>query len=117
MTFFLDENFPKLAVQFLNQRGHVTFDIRGTEHEGIDDFAIFRMAKEQSAIFLTCDRDFYHTIHLTEKPHYGIIVITLRRPNASAIIDKLQWVIENLHKFTFTDECILLTDTKCTIYR
>ncbi len=117
MKFFLHENFPKSAIQFLNERGHKSFDIRGTENEGLDDFSIFQLAKEKSAIFLTCDRDFFHTIHLTEKPHYGIIVITLRKPNGKAIIDKLLWVMDRLDHFSFTDECILLTDNNCTIYR
>lgn len=35
MKFFLDENFPKSAKDFLATRGHEVFDIRGTADEGL----------------------------------------------------------------------------------
>lgn len=96
---------------------HTVFDIRGTAQEGISDIEIFSMAKKEKAIFLTSDKDFYHTIHLTEKPHYGIIVIALRQPNAKAIVDKINWVLDNIEKFTFNDECLLITDKNCTVFK
>ncbi|RKX83402.1 MAG: hypothetical protein DRP58_08810 [Spirochaetes bacterium] len=117
MKFFLDENFPKKVTSLLEQLGHTVFDIRGTVQEGISDLEIFSLAKKEKAIFLTSDKDFYHTIHLTEKPHYGIIVIALRQPNSGAIIEKIIWVLNNLEKFSFNNECLLLTDNKCTVFK
>ena len=117
MKFFLDENFPKKVTPLLEKKGHTVFDIRGTKQEGITDTEIFSLAKEAQAIFLTSDKDFYHTIHLTEKPHHGIIVIALRQPNSRAIIEKITWILDNLDRFSFTNECILLTDRKCTIFK
>ena len=117
MRFFLDENFPKAATKYLNKLEFTVSDIRGTELEGITDQEIFSLAKKGNAIFLTSDKDFYHTIHITEKPHSGIIVIALRQPNTNAILEKLKWVLENQNKFEFKNECILLTDTKCTEYK
>jgi predicted nuclease of predicted toxin-antitoxin system len=116
MKFFLDENFPKAASKLLEQRGHQVIDIRGTENEGISDHEILEFSRKESAIFLTCDRDFFHTIHLTHKPHAGIIVITLRRPNAKSILEKLTWVVDNQSKFQFQNKCILLSDSKCSVY-
>ena len=117
MKFFLDENFPKKAALVPEQFGHTVFDIRGTVQEGISDTEIFSLAKEKKAIFLTSDKDFYHTIHLTEKPHFGIIVIALRQPNSEAITEKIIWVLDNLEKFSFKNECLLLTDKKCTVFK
>jgi predicted nuclease of predicted toxin-antitoxin system len=117
MKFFLDENFPKKITPILEKQGHMVFDIRGTVHEGMADTEIFSLAKKEQAIFLTSDKDFYHTIHLTEKPHYGIIVIALRQPNSQAIIEKITWVLNNIERFSFKDGCILLTDKKCTVFR
>ena len=116
MRFFLDENFPKTATSFLENQGHTVFDIRGTEQERITDQEIFSLAKKEKSVFLTSDKDFFHTIHLTEKPHSGIIVIALRQPNTFAILEKLKWVLENKNKFEFENECLLLTDKKCTRY-
>ena len=117
MKFFLDENFPKKVISRLEQLGHTVFDIRGSVQEGISDTEIFSLAKNEKAIFLTSDKDFYHTIHLTEKPHYGIVVIALRQPNSNAILDKINWVLDNIEKFSFNDECLLITDKKCTVFK
>lgn len=78
MIFFLDENFPKMAHTILGNAGHTVLDIRSTDKEGLPDNELFQLAKQGRAIFLTTDKDYYHTIHLTEKPHFGIIVIALR---------------------------------------
>ena len=117
MKFFLDENFPKKAISLLETQQHTAFDIRGSSHEGLEDKELFSLAKKEKAVFLTTDKDFYHTIHLTEKPHYGIIVIALRQPNSKAILDKLEWVLINIEKFSFKNECLLLTDSKCTVFK
>ena len=68
MKFFFDENFPRAAAGLLDARGHEWADIRGTDQEGSDDTTIFRMAQQQGAVFLTTDRDFFHTVpHLQYK--------------------------------------------------
>lgn len=117
MNFFLDENIPKKAADYLLENNHVIFDIRGSSKEGIDDYAIFDLAKKAKAVFLTTDKDFYHTIHFTEKPHYGIIVIALRQPNTAAILEKLQWILLNIAKLSFENTCHLVTDNQCIIFR
>jgi predicted nuclease of predicted toxin-antitoxin system len=117
MIFFLDENFPKKAIWLLQEYGHSSIDIRGSNQEGLSDIDIFSLAKNKKAVFITSDKDFYHTIHMTEKPHFGIIVVALRQPNSKAILDKLEWVLNNLEKFSFNNQCLLLTDTKCTVFK
>jgi predicted nuclease of predicted toxin-antitoxin system len=47
MLFFLDENFPKRAVSFLNEKGHETLDLRGTPEEGLSDSLTFDIAPLQ----------------------------------------------------------------------
>lgn len=51
MNFFLDENFPKTAVELLTQLSHVVFDVRSTEAEGADDEMIFKIAQDKRAVF------------------------------------------------------------------
>ena len=102
MIFLLDENFPKSAEQLLIELGHQVIDIRGTEFQGIDDSHLFEIAQQQQAILLSTDRDFYHTIPLKFKEHFGVIVIALKQPNRQAILARLHWVVaegllENLH--------------------
>ncbi len=80
MNFFLDENFPKPVTQILISKGHQVFDMRSTEFEGSGDTKIFELAQEKGAIFLTTDKDFFHTIPFLYEKHRGIIVISLRQP-------------------------------------
>lgn len=116
MNFFLDENFPKIAGKILEAEGHAVFDIRGTEKEGISDIDIFNISKNSSAVFLTTDKDFYHTIHLTSKPHHGIVIIALAQPNADNIILKLKWFLKHISGQKMKDKCFLITDNRCNIY-
>ena len=115
MIFFLDENFPKSAGKYLLSIGHKIVDIRATSREGLSDIEIFEMAQNDKAIFLTTDRDFFHTIpHLFEN-HCGVIVIALRQPNRQSILDKLIWAVENLDLFNISNKIVLLRDRHYTI--
>lgn len=116
MNFFLDENFPKSAEIILINNNHLVFDIRGTDNEGMADLLIFELSKKNNAVFLTTDKDFYHTIHLLSKPHYGIVVIALSQPNAAKIISKLQWFIENFVNTELESHCFLISDKSCKVF-
>jgi len=114
MLFFLDENFPKKVVPFLNEKGHETLDIRGTPQEGLSDNLIFTIAQEKGAVFLTTDRDFFHTVPFLYSEHRGIVVIALSQPNTKNILDKLAVALIHLEKQDIGSHCLLLTDTKMT---
>jgi predicted nuclease of predicted toxin-antitoxin system len=117
VNFFLDENFPKPAIRILEAQGHKVFDIRGTIHEGADDGSIFLLAQAENAIFLTTDRDFFHTIPGMYENHSGIIVISLRQPNRKNIIDKLIYVLTHFDFATLHSKVLLLTDKSYSIYQ
>lgn len=110
MTFFLDENFPKSATGVLEGMGHRVLDLRGTGREGASDEAIFAEAQEFGAIFLTTDRDFFHTVRHLHAAHAGIIVIALRLPNRGSILDKLIWILKRVRPEDFADRTIQLLD-------
>jgi predicted nuclease of predicted toxin-antitoxin system len=110
MRFFLDENFPKSAANMLRQIGHDVNDLRGSGREGLADSQIFDEAQRSESIFLTTDRDFFHTIpHLYEK-HHGVIVIALRQPNKKAILQKLSWILGRIKASDFANRTIQLRD-------
>ena len=95
MNFFLDENFPKSAHAYLTQRGHSCLDVRDHLPQGADDMEVFALAQKYHAIFLTTDKDFYHTIPFLQPLHHGIVVVSLRQPNRQAILEHLQWFLGN----------------------
>jgi predicted nuclease of predicted toxin-antitoxin system len=110
MKFFLDENFPKAAADMLEEMGHAVFDLRGTGREGSADRDIFAEAQQQGAVFLTTDRDFFHTIPHLHEEHCGVIVIALSQPNRTAILEKLSWVLKRLAPGDFACRTIQLRD-------
>ena len=112
MRFFFDENFPRKAALILLDLGHEIFDIRGTKDEGCDDKLIFNKAQSLQSIFLTTDKDFFHTIPFLYDSHYGIIVINLSQPNGPAILDKFSWALDFITKNKIFNCCGMLTDHK-----
>lgn len=110
MRFFLDENFPKAAHTLLMELGHQVFDLRGTPEQGLPDREIFLKAQHHGAVFLTTDRDFFHTIPHLYQTHSGIVVIALRQPSRQAILEKLSWILNRLQPHEFANRTIQLRD-------
>ncbi len=110
MNFFLDENFPKSAHEYLIGLGHRTFDIRGTEAEGADDTHILARSLQENAIVLTTDRDFFHTLPETVGDHLGIIVIALRQPNRTRIMARLEWALNTFSEASLRGRVFQLRD-------
>ena len=116
MKFFLDENFPKTITPILEEKGHEVFDIRSTQFEGADDASLFEFAQQNEAIFLTTDKDFFHTIPLLFPNHFGIIVITLRQPNRKGITDKFLFALNHFDLSAFNSKILLLRDNHYSIF-
>lgn len=96
MKFLLDENFPKAVVPILESMGHEVEDFRVSGVVGSPDDDVLRAAKELSAVILTTDRDYFHTLGQNLSGHCGIIVVALRQPTRAAIISKIEWFIVHL---------------------
>lgn len=112
MNIFLDENFPAIACLFLETQGHHVLDIRGTDREGMNDAELFALVQNQRAVFLTTDKDFFHTIPFMFPRHHGVVVVALRQPNARFIMRRLQEAWPALVQGGFANTMILLTDNK-----
>jgi predicted nuclease of predicted toxin-antitoxin system len=110
MKFFLDENFPKSVTVILETKGHKVFDVRSTEDEGSDDFHIFKLAQDKESIFVTTDKDFFHTIPYLFEKHYGVIVITLRQPDRKSITEKFLFALNHFNLSSFESKILLLKD-------
>ena len=116
MKFFFDENFPRAAAGLLDARGHEWADIRGTDQEGSDDATIFRMAQQQGAVFLTTDRDFFHTVPHLEKSHYGVVVVALRQPDRQSILRRLDWFLDHFGDTDLENKVFELRDRTYVIF-
>lgn len=117
MKFLLDENFPRAAINLLNRLGHVALDIRGTDREGISDSALFEYAQQESAILLTTDRDFFHTVPHIYSIHFGVVVIALRQPNRANILARLDWLLAQESLFPLDGTVVQMRDQTYVIRR
>lgn len=116
MKFFLDENFPKAANGFLTECGHEVVDIRGSVDEGSEDPYIFEMAQRYKAVFLTTDKDFFHTVPHLYDHHYGVVIITLHQPNRKGILNKLGWFLEHFPEDSLEGYVVLLKDQTYIVF-
>lgn len=73
LKFLADENVPLATVTKLRQAGHDVYWI-AEEAAGLDDLAVWRLAAEQQAVLITCDRDF------------GRLMIQAARPRPNGVI-------------------------------
>ncbi|MBI4023652.1 MAG: DUF5615 family PIN-like protein [Verrucomicrobia bacterium] len=110
MKFILDENFPQPALALLARYGHVGQSILDFSRKGTDDLEIFEVAQRAKAVFLTTDKDFFHTVPLLVKDHAGVVVIALAQPNRQKLLDRLQWVLRWMQQGDISGRALLVTD-------
>jgi predicted nuclease of predicted toxin-antitoxin system len=116
MTFLLDENFPKAARRFLEERSHVVLDSREIGDEGAADSEVFKLADSKSADILTTDRDFFHTLGRQHPIHHGIIVVALKKPTRAAILERLAWLLDHVPQESISGRAFQLRDRAWQVY-
>ena len=112
MKFFLDENFPRPALLQLHSAGHAAVHALEIFPPGTADAQLFAHAQQDHTIFITTDKDFYHTVPLAFAQHQGAIVITLRRPNRDVLLRRLSDALLTLGERTLANTVWLVTDTR-----
>ena len=64
MKFLLDENFPRTALIQLQSAGHEAMHAMDLFPPGTSDEQLFARAQQEVAIFVSTDKDFFHTVPL-----------------------------------------------------
>ncbi len=112
MKFFLDENFPRTASGFLESNGHSVAHALQHFPPGTADATLFDYAQKQQAVFVSTDKDFFHTIPLAFERHCGAIVITLRKPNRADLLRRLADALAQLGERELKNTTWLVTETR-----
>jgi predicted nuclease of predicted toxin-antitoxin system len=112
MKFFLDENFPRPAISQLQSAGHAAVHALEIFPPGTEDDLLFAHARQVNAVFVTTDKDFFHTVPLAFEQHCGAVVITLRRPNRQELLRRLADALTALGERTLDNTVWLVTDTR-----
>jgi predicted nuclease of predicted toxin-antitoxin system len=94
MDILVDENTPLMSVERLRKMGHNVLDVRGTAEQGISDELLWKKASHEKRLFITTDRGFSH---YRDREHYGILIVSLRKPNRDRINKR---VIEAIRQFS-----------------
>ncbi|MGE3541859.1 MAG: DUF5615 family PIN-like protein [Candidatus Tectimicrobiota bacterium] len=97
MKIAVDENIPLMTVHALRAMGHDVRDIRGTPEEGMEDDTLWDMVQREERLLITTDKGFTHYRAI---PHYGVLVIRLRRPNRHRIHQR---IMQAMAQFTDQD--------------
>jgi predicted nuclease of predicted toxin-antitoxin system len=112
MNFLADQNFPRTCEPLLKKLGHTLCDITYDPNVGLTDAWLFGEAQKRKAVFLTTDKDFFHTIPWLFPEHAGAIVINLRKPNRAQILAKLEWALEFVNSHPIENHVLLLRDNR-----
>lgn len=116
MKFIADINIPQLLINQLTNLGHDVLDIKKQSLTN-SDIEIVEIARKQSRIILTRDKDY---IILAQFPKYQVPIIVIRLINqtvASYITDKVLEFIKNTAESTVQDSLTIIRDDKAISYQ
>ena len=75
-----------MTVESLREADHDVKDIRGTKMEGISDEELWALAEQELPLLITTDKGFSK---FRNQPHYGILIVRLRKPNLQKVHDRV----------------------------
>jgi predicted nuclease of predicted toxin-antitoxin system len=114
VRIFVDENIPKVTVEYLNNAGHEVLDLRNTPKEGLNDEKVWALVLRQRRMLITTDKGFL--THRQEK-HYGVLVILLRKPNTRKIHEKVVQALRLFQEKDWLGMAVVMRDRVMTMWK
>ena len=114
MRIFVDENIPKVTVDYLKGAGHDVLDLRSRAQEGLSDDDVWAVVGNQKRLLITTDKGF-----LTRRRdvHSGVLVILLRQPNSRRINEKVVQAIQHFESEQWPGMAVVMRDRFMTIWK
>lgn len=106
MQFLLDENTHFKLLTWFVQSGH---DAKRVS-EGLKNGNVIELARRESRILITHDKDFGDVSAYPPKTHFGIVIVRMHPPSLPKTILRLEALLkahssaELKHKLIFLDE-------------
>jgi predicted nuclease of predicted toxin-antitoxin system len=113
MKFLLDENAEFRLVAFLVERGHDVTSIAHDYPGGLADHEVLAIARRESRIVITNDRDFGELIVRRRLAHAGVIFFRLRTQDPQAKLDHLADVLADYS--AQLDQFLVVTERRVRI--
>lgn len=92
MQILLDEDVHVKVLQWLNQQGHSAV----RTPSGLKNGEVLALARSQSRVLITRDRDFANRLLYPPKEHGGIIVLRVHPPTLDRLIKVLQNIFAHI---------------------
>lgn len=108
MRILVDENIPKMTVEYLQEMGHDVKDIRGTKLEGVADEHVWDLAQKEGRLLITTDKGFLQHRH---DEHKGTLVVRLKQPNRLKIHTRVLKAISEVVETDWEGTMIVMRDS------
>ncbi len=113
MRFHFDENFPVLAAEKLRSEGHEVLRAIDLHPAGTADRALFEDAQRREAIFVTTDKDFFHTVpFFFSTRSAAVVAITLARANSANLLARLEALVGSIELDRDPNAVFLVTENR-----
>ncbi len=115
MRFLLDENAEFRLAAFLVERGHDVTSIAHDYPGGLADHEVLAIARRESRILITNDRDFGELIIRRRLAHAGVIFFRLGTQDPQAKLDRLASVLADYS--AQLDQFLVVTERRVRVRR
>jgi predicted nuclease of predicted toxin-antitoxin system len=117
MKIKLDENLPNELFDLLVSRQHDVHTVPSEQLAGKDDQTIFDAAMAEERLLLTQDLDFSDVRKFKPGTHAGIVLIRLRHPSRSRLIERFEQVLRDESIESWAGCFVVVTDRKLRVRR
>ena len=114
MKIVVDENIPLMTIAMLRDLNHEVLDIRGTPDEGSPDDDLWSRSQKEGRLLITTDKGF--SKHRNE-PHYGILIIRLKKPNRAKIHHRIMQAINQFAENEWGGFLVVMRDVVQTVWK
>ena len=106
MRFLLDENTHIKLLNWFTQAGHDTIRVP----DGLKNGKVIELARKESRILITHDKDFGDPLVYPPKNHPGIVILRIHPPSLPKILLGLEALLKALPSTEFDHKLIILTE-------
>lgn len=117
MRIKLDGNIPVVLASTLSRLGH---DVDTVIDEGLaaeDDDTVWRGAQQATRLLVTQDLDFSDVRKFQPGTHFGILLVRLRDPSRSALIERVQGLFATESVEQWAGSFVVATEHKLRVRR
>jgi predicted nuclease of predicted toxin-antitoxin system len=117
MKIKLDENIPIRIASVLNRLGHETDTVPQEGLAGQNDIRVWEAAQRAGCFLITQDLDFSDIRRFIPGTHHGLLLIRLRDPGRSAIVERIQLLFKAEEVESWKGCLVVVTEHKIRIRR